>query len=152
MDESGARRDAIMDIVTTMDIGTQVQLKRALEARGLKASQASISRDVRTLGLVKKSGRFAIGVLKELGDPANLIRDELREVISVDRFLLLKTKIGLASAVAQRIDNLNIPDVLGTIAGVDTVLVAARGREARQRLKRNLQALIARERPVNSSR
>lgn len=141
--ETRRRREAVLEIVGAEAVGTQEELVEALRRRGFDVSQASVSRDIATLGLVKVDGRYArLAGAGPAEDPfarrvrANVLA--LRE--AGPNLLVVITPAGEASPVAIAIDRAGIPGVQGTIAGDDTIFVALRdakaGAEFRRRLKR----------------
>ena len=128
------RQDAILDLVREREISTQTELADALRAQGFEAVQTTVSRDVSELGLVKvraASGRLVYAP-PGAGDPDRLARlwPVLRRfalrVDSSGTVVLVTTPSGCANALAQAIDDSLHPDVLGTVAGDNTILVVAR--------------------------
>jgi transcriptional regulator of arginine metabolism len=128
------RQDVILDLVREREISTQTELADALREQGFEAVQTTVSRDVTELGLVKvraASGRLVYAPAGA-GDPDRLARlwPVLRRfalrVESSGTLVLVTTPSGCASALAQAIDDSLHPDVLGTVAGDNTILVVAR--------------------------
>jgi len=135
------RQAAILDLVTGESIGSQDELRRRLRVKGFNATQATISRDIKDLRLVK---RAADGSYQkpgdELGNRAHTdaavrraVVDYLRSVDQVQQLLVLRTDAGLAQPLALAIDRAQLREVIGTVAGDDTILVitchARAGRE-----------------------
>lgn len=146
-----ARQRAILEIVDERAIHNQAELVAALEDRGLDATQATVSRDVRALGLVKVpvaggGARYARpGSAPEVDDPTEQLRDVAGFVLGLDEgggLLLVKTPSGHANAVAVAIDGCRFPEVAGTIAGDDTILVVTRKAADRGRLRRRIERLV----------
>ncbi len=145
------RQRAIRDLVEQRTIRTQQELAAALRERGFRTTQATISRDVAELGLVK-AGRggthaYAIPALLREADTSGedrirvLLRDMPVEVRSPGTMLILKTLPGSAHPLAAALDRARWPEVVGSIAGDDTVFVAFGDRGALRRAKRRLEKL-----------
>lgn len=121
------RRRLILDAIANQRIETQEQMVAALSERGIEASQASVSRDITALRLVKADGRW-IAPPRDL-PTANPYEDRIAgRLDSVgpagDHLLVLKTPAGEAQGVALALDHLSLDGVVGTIAGDDTIFVA----------------------------
>jgi transcriptional regulator of arginine metabolism len=140
------RRERILALVAGGELGTQEELVEALRREGIEASQASVSRDIAALGLVKAGGRYAV---RPSAKPArNPLEERVREFLIAiapagDHLLVLKTPPGEASALGYAIDGLDLPGVVGSVAGDDTVFVALDGRGAAAALQRRLRAIQA---------
>jgi transcriptional regulator of arginine metabolism len=128
------RRRAILRLVREREISTQSELAEALREAGHEAVQTTVSRDVSELGLVKmraESGKLVYRPPEER-DPARMTRlaNELRRVAvaldSTGNLVVVRTPPGYANALARAIDEAAHPDVAGTVAGDDTIFVAAR--------------------------
>lgn len=129
------RQAAILDIVGRERVTSQEVLRTRLAARGLVATQATLSRDIKQLGLVKRArdgtyqGAGAAVEAGSSGGPAALTRavsEYLRRIDRVAQFVVLKTDPGQAQPLAVAIDRAGDSAVVGTIAGDDTILVIAR--------------------------
>jgi transcriptional regulator of arginine metabolism len=130
-----SRQSAILEIVDTESVTSQEQLRERLRGRSIDATQATISRDIRDLGLVKRAAdgayrRPGAGVT-EAGGGAEaalppVVRDYLREREAVQQLLVLKTDVGDAQPLALAIDRARMKEIVGTIAGDDTILVICR--------------------------
>ena len=141
-----ARRQAlILELIDREPLHSQEQLRRRLRGRRFKATQATISRDIKDLGLVKRSGDGAYqrpGV--EAASPATVLTALeravgafLRRVDRVQQLVVVRTGVGQAQPLAIAIDRAQLPEVVGTIAGDDTILIIARnGRLAAALVKR----------------
>ena len=133
------RQTAIIDIVSNEAIGSQEALRRQLKARGFETTQATLSRDIKELGLVKRAAdgaysRLGVSRSRRTSDPMvaarRAVAEYLKRVECVDQ-LVLKTDPGEAQLLALAIDEAEFKDVVGTIGGDDTILVIARhGRAA----------------------
>jgi transcriptional regulator of arginine metabolism len=128
-----SRQSVILEVITSSDVTSQEQLRERLRARGIETTQATLSRDIRDLGLVKAAadGAYRLASRGPAGaDPAAAVKraiDEyLRSFEQVEQLLVLKTDPGQAQALAIALDRSGLPDVVGTIAGDDTILVICR--------------------------
>jgi transcriptional regulator of arginine metabolism len=136
-----ARRRAILELVAGSDLSTQRQIVRALRRRGIEATQASVSRDVRQLGLVKAAGIYRLGAA---AGPEARLRESVRSVAAVPpNLVVVRCDPGAAPRVGLALDQKQLPEVAGTVAGDDTVFVAVRSAEAGRRLARWLEAFVA---------
>jgi transcriptional regulator of arginine metabolism len=143
------RRDAIRAILSegngNLPVGSQGELCRRLRARGIKASQATLSRDLAAIGVQRAAGadgpRYQVG-----GDGGALPLEPVRRLVDgvdhSDTLVVVRTKASAASTVARALDEAHLDDVLGTIAGDDTVFVAPRRSREGDRLARRLRALL----------
>jgi transcriptional regulator of arginine metabolism len=138
----GSRQNIILEIIAQQDIETQGQLLEAMEARGVKSTQATISRDIKELRLVKEispSGtyRYAQAGQDDSSDAARRMQEIFREgCISFDHALhtvVIKTLPGLASAVCATVDAMWDENILGTVAGDDTCIVVLRNAASAER-------------------
>jgi transcriptional regulator of arginine metabolism len=130
-----ARRQAlILRLVDREPVRSQEQLRRGLRAVGIAATQATISRDIKELGLVKRAAdgayqRATAPPPAAAGSPAEMMRaigGTITQADQVQQLVLLKTPPGQANATAVTIDRANLPEIVGTIAGDDTILVVLR--------------------------
>lgn len=144
------RQSAILEIVESEAVTSQEQLRERLHGRGIEATQATISRDIRDLGLIKRPSDGAYRPVAEAleapaGDPEELcriaVRDYLRRHEAVAQMLVLKTDVGLAQPLAVALDRARLPEVVGTIAGDDTILVICRTSEVAEALGQKLEDL-----------
>lgn len=115
------RQQKILDLIRAKPIGTQEDLRALLERTGVVATQSSVSRDLEELGVVKQHGHYTLP--RTNGSP-------VRGLLSLDHagdvLIIARTVPGLASAVAVEIDAAAISEVVGTIAGEDTIFIAVR--------------------------
>jgi transcriptional regulator of arginine metabolism len=118
------RQGQVLKLIRARNLFTQEELARALKETGVDATQVTLSRDIRDLRLVKTSDGYRELQREGLGSPfRSLASDFLRDVRQAQNQIVLKTAPGHASSVAVALDNEEWPDVIGTIAGDDTVLV-----------------------------
>jgi transcriptional regulator of arginine metabolism len=128
------RQGAILRLVQERRLSTQEEVAEALHQEGLEAVQATISRDIAQLGLVKvrdEGGRlvYALPGAADLDRLSELTSALRRWAVSLEpsaNLLVIRTPPGCANALARVIDEARLPDVLGTIAGDDTITVIAR--------------------------
>jgi transcriptional regulator of arginine metabolism len=145
------RQRAIRDLVDQRLIRTQQELAAALRERGFRTTQATISRDVADLGLIKvtRDGTATYALPPRLIEAETSGEDRLRKLLAdlpletreAGLLLILRTLPGSAHAIAAAIDRARWPEVAGSIAGDDTVFVATADRGSLQRVKRRLQHL-----------
>jgi transcriptional regulator of arginine metabolism len=141
------RQSQILDVVDHDAVTSQEALRRALQARGIDATQATISRDLKDLGLVKRAGDGAY--VRPGSDRAHADEEQVRRAVTslmrglerVDALLVIRTDRGQAQGLAEWIDRGQFPDVAGTIAGDDTILMVCRGAAAAESLERRLAAI-----------
>jgi transcriptional regulator of arginine metabolism len=131
-----ARRQALLlELVDREPLHSQEELRRRLHHRGFDATQATISRDIKELGLVKRAGDGAYqrpGV--DAANPETALNaleraaaEFLRRVDRVQQLVVIRTGPGQAQPIALALDRAQLTEVVGTIAGDDTILVIARG-------------------------
>jgi transcriptional regulator of arginine metabolism len=144
------RHRAIVDLVRAHPIRTQDELVDALRGLRLDVTQATVSRDVRELGLMRVpdgDGLRYVATPAEAdpgGTSARLrsaVREHVRGVEFVGHLGVIRTRPSTAPLVAAALDQAHFEEVAGTVAGDDTVLVVARGNEAAGRLRRRLESI-----------
>ena len=145
------RQSEILNIVRNRDIDTQEQLLEELRARGFTTTQATISRDIKELRLVKEltgSGgyRYALSERKTASTSDTRLRNIFKEgVISVDvaqNIVVVRTMPGLASAACSALDNMEIEGVVGTLAGDDTGILIMRDNALAQQFSSEVHKLL----------
>jgi len=119
------RQQTILSLIQAKPIGTQEDLRALLERAGVTATQSSVSRDLEELGIVKQHGHYTL-------PRANVTRGLLSLDQAGDSLVVARTMPGLASAVAVEIDAAALPEVVGTIAGEDTIFIAVRDAKAQR--------------------
>ncbi len=142
------RHAAILKVVRDRRIQSQDELREALAGEGFQVTQATLSRDIRELGLAKLADRE--GGAYYTHPQRGAVRPELAQVlpallVSVDGvgpFLVLKTASGSAGAVTEAVDQAGWAEVIGTIAGDDTVLIITRSQRLRQEIAARIQKLV----------
>ena len=119
------RQTAILRLITAKRIARQEELSSLLEKKGFKVTQSSVSRDLLELGIVKVNGFYALPQA-----PKNAVASGLLVLETAgENLIIAKTESGLASAVAVRIDSENIAEIVGTIAGDDTIFIAVKDKK-----------------------
>lgn len=127
------RQDAIRDIVRNKDVRTQRVLVDELRAMGFDCTQATVSRDIADMGLRKlPEGIF---VLAEDLHLQRMVSELVTGVLRTDNLVMIKAQPGTASGIAAAVDAAELPDVLGSLAGNDTILVIAQTAEDGERLE-----------------
>src|SRR3979409_90335 len=116
------RHSAILDVVNRGSAHTQHEIALALAGRGVRATQATISRDIQELGLVRSGAGYR--------SSAALVRELVLSVEVVEPIAVIKTPPGTANLVARRIDEAALPGIAGTVAGDDTIIAVLRRRGA----------------------
>jgi transcriptional regulator of arginine metabolism len=145
MPSAESRRDAIREILARKPVATQDALRRHLAARGIRAAQATLSRDMALLGVRRTAGadgRRYIVAGDAGGMPIDPVRRMVDAVDSNGSLVVVRTKAGAASPVARALDEARLADVLGTVAGDDTVLVVPAGAQGGHGLARRLRRLL----------
>jgi len=119
------RQTTILKLITANQIGRQEELAEILEKKGFSVTQSSVSRDLLELGIVKVGGFYALPQKPRSGMVFGLVSLE----IAGENLVVAKTEAGLASACAVRIDSAAVEEIVGTIAGDDTIFIAVRGQK-----------------------
>jgi transcriptional regulator of arginine metabolism len=113
------RQKRLLRLIQAKPIGTQEELRRYLERAGVPATQSSVSRDLEELGIVKHHGHYTLPRTNGAG---------ARGLLSLDfagpHLVVARTEPGLASSVAVEIDAAALPEIVGTLAGEDTIFIA----------------------------
>jgi transcriptional regulator of arginine metabolism len=142
------RQSLVLELVDREPITSQEQLRERLDGRGIHVTQATLSRDIRDLGLVKRSAdgayrRPGVGEGGMPAEPQSVLRravaEFLRNFESVQQLVVLRTDPGQAQTLAVALDRVRMADVVGTIGGDDTILVICRGEREAQAFTRQLE-------------
>jgi len=141
-----ARRTTLAKIIREQAVGRQTELVAMLRKHGHAATQSSVSRDLRELGVAKMGDRY---VLPETAAPLKNDFSALRQFVSArftagTNLTVLKTTVGSAQSVAVAIDTARWPEVVGTISGDDTIFIATAGALEQRRLGERLLAIFGR--------
>jgi len=121
------RHHAILDLVNRGAAHTQQDIAQALSRRGMRTTQATISRDIQELGLVRSGEGYRSSVA--------LVRELVLSIELVDPVAVIRTPPGTANLVARRIDEAALPGIAGTVAGDDTIIAVLRKPGAGRALK-----------------
>ena len=144
------RQEKILAIIEAEPIETQEQLLSKLQEQGIESTQATISRDIKQLHLVKEPYgggryRYAVSAQKTKLNFADRLQIILREsIVDVDyaqSIVVLKTLPGLANAAASAFDGMDMPSKVGTLAGDDTVMIIMRSNESAKELCREISTM-----------
>ena len=128
------RQQAILDIISQSELDTQEELAAMLQQRGYNVTQATVSRDIKQLGLVKVAGtskkyRYTQVSYKEHGLHAkydNIFKESVLSMQNAGNIIVIKTVSGAANSAGAYIDRMNLPQLLGSIAGDDTIICIAK--------------------------
>ena len=160
MANKAERQATILELIASRQVGSQEELRRLLLQRGWDVTQSTLSRDLRELRLARVPTtdggvRYSVtGVRPEelkLG-LETLLPPLFTAIDAVGELIVLHTHTGGAQPVALAIDAEEWPDVLGTIAGDDTILIICRSTAARERIARRIRALAGTEEPGRGAR
>ncbi len=129
-----SRQEKILELIGAYTIETQEELAEKLKEIGVDVTQATVSRDIKELRLIKvmdKDGRYKYASMNQGENtvPARIFNVFSQSVISSDyanNLVVLKTLPGMAQAAASAVDAINWPDIIGTIAGDDTIMIVCR--------------------------
>lgn len=120
------RQQKILGLIRSKTVGTQAELRNLLERSGVPATQSSVSRDLEELGVVKHHGRYTVP----------RVNGNARGLLSLDAagecLVVARTEPGLASSVAVEIDGAGIDEIVGTLAGEDTIFIAVNDRKTQR--------------------
>lgn len=145
------RQSMIMEIINEHEIETQNQLMDELSARGVKSTQATLSRDIREMRLIKELGpnghyRYVSAAKQDTADLDQRLKKILKEcVVSYDiaqNIIVIKTLPGLAPAACSALDGMAIEGLVGTLAGDDTAFLAMKDNSFAFELYREIDSLI----------
>ena len=138
------RHEAIIDLVNNQDINTQEELMENLQKQGFKVTQATVSRDIKALG---KDGKYRYSTggrnaLDKTSGFESLFASSVEEVDSAENIVVIKTMTGMAQAVCMSLDNIDFENIVGTIAGDDTIFVLCRNLKATEEMLNKFRKLI----------
>ena len=143
------RQSQILELIDREPISSQEVLRRKLGERGINATQATLSRDLRNLGLVKRSGDGAYvrpGAESSgaaLGEQLHhAVKSLVRGLERVDQLIVIKTDAGQAQGLAVLMDRSRLAEIAGTLAGDDTILIVCRGVTAAEGLELQLTGMV----------
>ncbi|MDS1030105.1 arginine repressor [Bacillota bacterium LX-D] len=145
------RHRKILEIISNLAIETQEELANALKEEGYDVTQATVSRDIKELGLVKTlvgENRYCYSLPQEnkLGNAYNrlskLFADSVIYIDYSENLIIIKTLPGTAHAIASCIDHIEIKEIIGTVAGDDTILIIVKPKEAVVYVLENLKKML----------
>ncbi|WP_297633505.1 arginine repressor [uncultured Clostridium sp.] len=144
------RHDKILEIISEKDIETQEDLAEELRNAGFDVTQATVSRDIKNLRLIKMQssiGKYKYAVPKtdtnRLADKlANILENAVIHVENIDKMVVVKTFTGGASAAAEAIDNLSFENIAGTVAGDNTIFILVRTIESAETIVASIKERI----------
>jgi len=142
------RYNAILDIIRAGKITSQEELMHGLKARHIEVSQSTLSRDIQELRLAKTGGVYTVVEGEPVPRPTSdeslrrIIREFLVDVAVTHNIVVVKTGAGHASTVSQAIDDAGWNEVIGSIAGENTVFLAVRTERDGKKLERRLRELL----------
>ena len=128
------RQRAILELVRDRPVQTQQDLVKALTERGFSATQATVSRDIQDLGLVRTGSGYRVGT------PVSVASELVLSMTRVEFLMVVRTPPGTASMVARTIDESDLEGIVGTVAGDDTIIVVLGDDDAADSLRRFLGA------------
>ena len=145
------RQEKILSIIKTRDIGTQNDLLNALLDEGIVSTQATLSRDIKALRLVKEltadgTYRYAMDKRMEMPDYNDrmhtIFRESVKSVTAAQNLIVIKTLPGLASGVCSAIDSMQVKELVGTLAGDDTAFLAMIDNQSAMTFCKELESMI----------
>lgn len=140
------RQKKILEIISENEIETQEELSRKLEDEGFPVAQATVSRDIQELRLVKTSaGKGRYKYIQSGSEEAQFSNLLLQTIISVDyamNMVVIKCHTGMAQAACAMIDSMGYPQILGTIAGDDTIFILLKNEEKARKLMQSIKKMI----------
>lgn len=145
------RQNVILEIIAEQEIETQQQLLNALAERGIKSTQATLSRDIKDMRLVKQmgpGGRYCYVVSRELADNEltmklrSIFRESVTSFDVAQNLLILKTLPSLAPAACSAIEAMKNQSLVGALAGHDTAFIAMRDNQAAENLRREIENIL----------
>ncbi len=146
-----SRQSKILELISRKQVETQEELCSLLNAEGYEVTQATVSRDIRALKLTKltdSDGKQYYAAIKDNSGRKekylNILREGFVSADTAQNLLVVKTASGMAMAVAAAIDHMEYSEVVGSIAGDDTIMIAIHTAEEAQLVLRKLRALVDR--------
>ncbi|MHC5227876.1 arginine repressor [Enterococcus sp. LJL99] len=145
------RQQLIKQLITQNEIETQDELIALLEREGVKATQATVSRDVREMSIVKTHGsnghvKYALFSQTKSTSSEEKLRESVKDsVIRMERvqfMIVVHTDMGAADVVTNFLDEVNYQEIAGTVAGVDTIIIIARSEEEAQVVVDRFEAMM----------
>ncbi len=154
MKEKNSRMEALKMLISSQELGSQEEVLRALAKEGYKLTQATLSRDLKQLKVAKAAsmnGKYVYvlpneTMYKRVSSPMSaremLMSPGFQSINFSGNMVVIKTRPGYASSIAYNIDNSDIPQILGTIAGDDTIFIVKKEGASEQEILRLLSHII----------
>ncbi|MHC5216537.1 arginine repressor [Enterococcus sp. LJL128] len=148
------RQRLIRQIITENEVETQEELIERLKAAGVKATQATVSRDVREMSIVKthdSDGKVKYAIFSQVKTESlesklkESVKDSVIRIERVQFTVIVSTDMGRADVVTNLLDEVNYSEVAGTVAGVDTIIIITRSEQEAQILVQRLEAMMRNE-------
>lgn len=141
------RQRVVLDVLKHGAIASQEDLQRILRKRGFKVGQATLSRDIRDLNLSKTAHGYSVphgesGIAVALPPVSRLVREFVLDIRSAQNLLVIKTIVGSAQPVAAALDEADWSEVVGTIAGDDTILIVCPDKEQARELAGRIEEML----------
>lgn len=144
------RHAKILEIISSRNIETQEDLADQLKQSGMNVTQATVSRDIKELKLIKvlsDSGKYKYATINHTesflsNKLISIFAQTVLQVENVDKFIVIRTMTGSASAAAEALDSLNFDGTVGTIAGDNTIFVIARTTQKAEEITQKMRKLI----------
>ena len=142
------RRSQILDLLRAEAVADQAELRRRLAQRGIRVTQATVSRDIRELGVAKTREGYGLPAATDPVAPpqpalAVILKEFLREVNRASNLVIVKTHPGNAHTVAVALDSAGLREIMGTVAGDDTIFVATTGARQAAQLRKRILAIVS---------
>jgi len=143
-----SRQTVILQLLERAPAASQDDLRRELAKNGFRVTQATLSRDIHQLKLVKTTEGYSLPTTEHTGEGtlppvARVVRDFVTDVRQAQNLLVVKTSVGSAQPVAAALDSQGWPESVGTIAGDDTILIISRDKKSASRIAGRLQEMLA---------
>ncbi|AYD40585.1 arginine repressor [Clostridium fermenticellae] len=145
------RHAKILEIINSKDIETQEELANELRESGMDITQATVSRDIKELKLIKvlgENGRYKYATISQTGNSlsnklVNVFSQTVISIENVQNFVIIKTISGSAQAAAEAIDCLNFEGIAGTVAGDNTIFILTRDNEKARTIVQKMKKMIS---------
>ena len=147
----GVRQARILELIKQHTVATQEDLQALLKQNGFNVTQATVSRDIRELGIIKSEGSDGVYKYREVKAKEHIeisskfsliLRQAVRSVAFANNLVVVKTYTGMGSAAGAAVDSMELSGVVGTLAGDDTLLIIAQDNVIAQEITDILNRLI----------
>jgi transcriptional regulator of arginine metabolism len=142
-----SRQNLILDLVQQEAVVNQEQLRKLLLRQGFDVTQATLSRDINELALVKTSDGYSVAAGEQVAEPGfysagRLVREFVIEVKEAQNLLVLRTSTGSAQPVAAAIDGEGWTEIVGTVGGDDTILLISQSKKNAHRIAMRIKGMM----------